>query len=91
MPISEQLWKVLALVLGVLVLFNLYVSIRLLLYAGYSAGQKVAQLFIVWLLPLIGGVFVHSVMVIPRRAKKEPGFTEDGGDNPPGIGTAGPY
>ena len=91
MPTSEQLWIVLTIALGVLGLFNLYVSVRLLIYGGYSAAQKAAQLLIVWLLPIIGAVLVHSVLVVPRRVKKDTGFTEDGGDNPPGIGTAGHY
>ena len=89
MPTSEQLWIIFTIALGVLVLFNVYVSIRLLIYGGYSAPQKAAQLLFIWLLPIIGALFVHSVMVVPRRAKKDPGFTKDGGDNPPGIGQAG--
>ena len=91
MHISQQIWAVLIIAFGVLALFNLYVSIRLLIYGGYSSAQKAAQLSIVWLLPIMGALFVHSVMVVPHRVKKDPGFTEDGGDNPPGIGTAGHY
>lgn len=91
MHISQQIWAVLTVALGVLALFNLYVSIRLFIYGGYSVAQKAVQLLIVWLLPIIGALFVYSVMVVPRRIKRDPGFTEDGGDNPPGIGTAGHY
>ena len=91
MHISQQIWAVLIVALGVLALFNLYVSIRLLIYGGYSVAQKAAQLLIVWLLPIFGALFVHSIMFVPRRVKKDSGFTEDGGDNPPGIGTGGHY
>jgi predicted Na+-dependent transporter len=44
----------------ILFLFQLYASIRMLFYGGYSVGQKVVQLLIVWLVPLFGGLLVNA-------------------------------
>ncbi|WP_416694526.1 hypothetical protein [Azonexus caeni] len=83
---SEVMWLVLKAVAGTLALFNLYVSIRLLAYGGYTSFQKMAQLFVIWLLPLAGALLVHSLIVVPPRVETNHGFTADGGDNPPGVG-----
>ena len=74
-----------------LVLFNLFVSIRLLIYDGYSAFQKLAQLLIIWLLPVFGSMLVFSIISGPIRVKKDSGFTEDNGENPPGIRNTGDH
>ena len=44
------------------VLYQTFVTVRLLRFAGYSAGQKIAQLCLVWLLPLLGTYIVHAVI-----------------------------
>jgi len=86
MPDSNILLLVLKIGLGALALFNMYVSIRLILFSGYTAFQKAWQLAIIWLIPILGAVFIHSLIVVPRWVKPDSKFTEDGGDNPPGIG-----
>jgi hypothetical protein len=81
--ISEVVLAVLALVAG----FQLYVSLRLLFYSGYTVVQKATQLLIVWLVPLFGAIIVHSFLVADtaRPAKRDTAFISDGGNNPPGI------
>ena len=89
MPDSAVFWVAMKIALGVLVLFNSYVSIRLIFYAGYTSFQKISQLLIVWLLPILGGLFVHSLIFVPRWRESDHGYTRDGGDSPPGIGSDG--
>lgn len=89
MPDIDSLGKVLKIALGAAVLLNAYVSIRLLFYSGNTFLQKFWQLLIVWLLPIVGGLLVHSLIVVPRWKETDRGYTRDGGDNPPGIGTDG--
>jgi hypothetical protein len=91
MHISEQHWIILRAVIFLLVLFNLFVSIRLLIYDGYSAPQKLTQLLIIWLLPFFGPILVLSIMSGPLRVKKDNGFTQDNGENPPGIRNTGDH
>ena len=52
--------------LGFIALSNVYVSIRLLLYHGCSFSQKIGQLIIVWLFPILGALFVYSVIKEPH-------------------------
>lgn len=74
--------------LVVLLIYNIYVSITLLKFSGYSAGQKTVQLFIIWLLPALGTVVVHSIIRSSVTSPKgyDRNFTPDDGSNPPGIG-----
>jgi len=91
--VSEIIFMVANLVwmgaLAVLLIYNIYVSIVLFKFAGYSAGQKTVQLFIIWLLPAVGAVVVYSIIrpsvTSPRSYDRN--FTPDNGSNPPGIGT----
>ena len=76
---------------GALALLNLYVTLRVFFYGGASVSQKIWQLVIVWLIPIAGAVLVHSIIAPPQPVKKDRGFTEDGGDNPPGVGLGGPH
>ena len=72
---------------GLLTLFQLYVSIRMLFYGGYSAGQKIVQLLIVWLVPLFGGLLVNSFLTADekKQLRHDTRFTPDEGNNPPGM------
>ena len=74
--------------LVVLLIYNIYVSIMLLKFAGYSTGQKTAQLFIIWLLPALGTVVVHLIIRSSVTSPKgyDRNFISDDGSNPPGIG-----
>lgn len=86
MPDSNTLWLALKVALGALILFNVYVSIRLASYSSYSIFQKGWQLLIIWLLPIVGALLVHSLIIVPRGVETDHGFTQDGGGNPPGAG-----
>ncbi len=68
--------------------FQLYVTVRLIRYTGYSNGQKIAQLFIIWLVPIFGAWIVNIIIhdtVTPTKPTDR-NFTRDSGGNPPGIG-----
>lgn len=69
-------------------LFQLYVTVRLVRYTGYSSGQKVAQLFIIWLVPVFGAwiviLVIHDTVTPTKPADRN--FIPDSGSNPPGIG-----
>lgn len=75
-------------IVTVLLTCNIYVSITLLKFAGYSTGQKAAQLFIIWLLPAVGAIVVYSIIRSSVTSSKshDRNFTPDDGSNPPGIG-----
>lgn len=83
---SNTIWLALKVALGALILFNVYISIRLASYSGYSIFQKAWQLLIIGLLPIVGALLVHSLIVVPRGVETDHGFTQEGGDNPPGTG-----
>lgn len=69
---------------GVLVLWNFYVTVRLFLYGGYSALQKLLQLLIVWTLPIVGALLVHS-LISPRVPIRREFY--ELGSGPPGTGS----
>jgi len=74
------IWAVVA--LGV---FNIVVSVSLLSDDVSTPLQKVSQLLIVWVMPVVGGMFVRHLIARPRSVGRDPAFTE-AGCNPPGIG-----
>jgi hypothetical protein len=76
---------------GAIALLNLYVTIRVCFYGGASVSQKIWQMVVVWLIPIIGAVLVHSIIAPPQPVKKDRGFTEGGGENPPSVGLGGPH
>ncbi len=49
-------------VIAVLVIFNLYVSIKVLRDGFSTRTQKLLQLGFIWLLPIIGGVIASSLV-----------------------------
>ncbi len=59
------------------VLYQIFVTVRLVKFPGYSIGQKIAQSLLVWLVPLLGGWIVHSVMRMTHApiAKTDRDFT----------------
>jgi hypothetical protein len=63
-------------ILGV-VLYQIFVTVRLVKFTGYSIGQKIAQSLLVWLVPVLGAWIVHSVMRMIRApiAKTDRDFT----------------
>jgi hypothetical protein len=49
------------------VLYQAFVTVRLFRFDGYSAGQKRAQSFLIWLLPVLGAWVVHLVIRTTER------------------------
>jgi hypothetical protein len=69
-----------------LLAYQLYVTVRLLRFDGYTRTQKLLQLLVVWLLPLVGAMIVHSVIAFTlHRPRADTQFTPDRGGNPPGT------
>jgi hypothetical protein len=68
--------------------YQLFVTARLLFSDRYARGQKLAQLLLIWAIPLFGAVVCEVFMSSDRKIQKarDTGFSPDGGDNPPGIG-----
>jgi hypothetical protein len=76
----------LAAVAIVIVAFQLYVTLRLLRFEGYTGVQKLVQLILVWMIPLVGALVVYSVMAFTlRRPRNDTRFIPDRGGNPPGV------
>jgi type VI protein secretion system component VasK len=49
--------------------YQVFVTIRLTEFGGYSTGQKIAQSFIIWLVPVFGAWLVHTVI---RSTERDP-------------------
>jgi hypothetical protein len=77
--------------LAVLVAYQLFVTIRLLISARYSRSQKTAQFLLIWLVPFLGAVACEIFLSSDNRTPdaRDTSFTPDGGDNPPGTGMHG--
>lgn len=76
---------------GLLLLLNTFVSIKLLVAWDLTKTQKLLQLMIVWLIPVLGGLVVYLIRRIddqPRGPHKPP-FGGGANDGMPG-GIQGP-
>jgi hypothetical protein len=75
-------------VLAIVLLYQGYVSARVVWHGAYSRRQKVLQLALVWLVPLLGAALVHLFFASDASPQKpvDTRFFTDGGNNPPGIG-----
>jgi hypothetical protein len=73
-----------------ILVYQLFVTARVVFSSQYSAKQRVAQVAIIWLVPLFGAVICHNFVVADtrRRRARDTSFTEGGGDSPPGAGSA---
>jgi hypothetical protein len=60
-----------------LIVFNVYVSIKLLVSPLFSRFQKVAQTFIIWVLPLLGGLFINYIIKESDRDPPPPKSTSN--------------
>ena len=47
--------------------YQLFVTVRLIKFGGYSVGQKFAQALFIWVVPLIGAFVIHTVIRIAER------------------------
>jgi hypothetical protein len=84
----------LALVLAVVAIlaFNIGATVLVLRSPEYGPGQKIAQLFVVWLLPIIGAVIALHVLREAHHTDRRPDnpFVESGtGDYGGGPGGGG--
>lgn len=56
---------------------NLYVSAKLLRSAYFEPAQKKAQLFLVWVMPVIGVLLVYLFLQGPEQDKAEESELDD--------------
>ena len=59
-------------VVGV-VLFQIYVTVRLYRTSAFERAQKMAQAKLVWLLPMLGAIIVFSVLSDEERHTRNDG------------------
>jgi hypothetical protein len=56
--VSTSLW-----ILGALAFaYQLFISLLVVRSASFSGGQKIAQVFLIWLLPVLGAFTAHWVI-----------------------------
>ena len=60
-----------------LVVFNIYVNIRLLISPLFNRFQKFAQSIIIWIIPLLGGMLVYYLIKDIDRDPPPPKSTSD--------------
>jgi len=76
----ERTELVLAFGAATVALYQVWVSVQLLRSTLYEPKQKGLQLLLVWLIPIIGAVIVHSLM----RSEGKPPYTPEKGYTEPG-------
>jgi hypothetical protein len=64
---------------------NLVASVFLMQSAVYTRRQKVSQMMLVWVVPLVGAVFVLSVWAHDRKSAARDSARSDEGPWLPGI------
>lgn len=70
-----------------LAVYQLYVSLRVLFAIQYTKLQRLAQLGLIWLIPLFGAIVCHVFLVsdMKRPRPRDTAFTQ-APENPPGGG-----
>jgi len=67
-------------VISLIVLFNIYVSVKISKCYTFNKNQKIIQTIIVWCIPIIAGLgslyFIEEPMKHIKKTKN--GFTEEG-------------
>ena len=81
-------WSPLLIGVLTLVLLNCLVSVRVALAKAFSGTQKLLQLAVIWLIPLLGVIVVYLFYQVDSapRGPAEPPF--GGGDGGPPAGAA---
>jgi len=70
---------------GLVALYQLYVSVRVFRFPEYSGAQKAIQIIIVWLVPFFGALVAHLVYY---GASLKP-FPRDENFTPDRVGSGG--
>jgi len=68
--------------------YQFYVSVQIARSVYYSQRQKIIQIVLVWLLPLLAAATCHTILISMRRKPRggDRNFVADDSVNPPGIG-----
>lgn len=75
---------------GLILTLDVIASLFVLFSNSHTGPQKLLQLLLIWVIPLLGGTVVLAFVVEDRRANKV--LSRDNFDppeNPPGIGMTG--
>ena len=75
-------------VIAGIVVYQILVSNRVVCANQYTLMQRLAQLAIIWIVPIFGALVCHNFLSADttQPKKRETAFTADDGNNPPGIG-----
>jgi hypothetical protein len=61
-------------------LINFIFSLRIVKYSGSTFKQKIGQLLLIWLVPLLGVLLVQSLLFIPKITKPSEFSNDHTGD-----------
>jgi len=59
-------------ILIITIIYNIYVSYKLIKIDDYSYQQKILQGFIIWCIPIIGAIFIHQFMTTSNKKHYPP-------------------
>lgn len=72
--------------LTILIMYNLFVSFLLYKSVEFSSEQKLYQKIIVWLIPVIGAVFIHFILKDSLKTQEKPGSFAKRSNSSSGVG-----
>jgi phosphate/sulfate permease len=64
-----------------LAIFNSVVSVAVASRAAYSSRQKIMQILIIWIVPLIGGVFCGLFILTQRGDEPRTGYPSESSED----------
>jgi len=57
----------LATALAVLLSYQIYLTVRVIRYGGFTERQRLLQFVLIWLLPVLGAAIVHVFLLSDRE------------------------
>lgn len=76
-------------ILIITIIYNIYVSYKLIKIDDYSYQQKILQGFIIWCIPIIGAILTHQFMVMSNKKHYPPQSFSNKVDNSSHIADGG--
>jgi ACR3 family arsenite efflux pump ArsB len=71
----------------VVIAYQVYVTVRVVKSDQYSPTQRMLQIALVWLVPVVGAAICHVVLFTDQSTqKRDDRFIPATDENPPGIG-----
>ena len=69
--------------LAILVVINAHASVRVVAHDGLSPSQKVFQVAVIWVLPIVGAWLVYLIVFARPSRPRDPGFDAADQDSTP--------